>query len=321
MLKAELERRKGERLRDRYLAPLRRFGPWALGAVAGVLTLYLGVVGISGAARLAHPRPFDFPDRPENYGMAYEAVRFPAAVDNLPIAGWLFSDPGKRGRLVVVVPGFRSHKAHMLREYTYWLAQACGVLAIDPRGSGESGRAPFSFGDDERRDVAGAVAFARSRGYRSVAVFGASAGGAAAISEAAHDPAVRGVIADGAPASVHSGLAGYLAGKGHPLPGLGALAIMGALSFHLGHVPTGGDVVRHVAALAPRPLLLIHGTRDHVIPVSNVREIARAADASRTVVLTFAEADHMSEMDRSPHRLYRAAYEGAVLELLRRALP
>jgi pimeloyl-ACP methyl ester carboxylesterase len=320
VVKAELERRKGERIRDRWLVPLRRFGPPAIGSAAALLALYLGAVGVSGAARVAHPRPFDFPDRPENYGMAYEAVRFPAAVDNLSIAGWLFADPGKKGRLVVVVPGYRSHKAHMLREYTYWLAQSYGVLAIDPRGSGESGRAPFSFGDDERRDVAGAVAFARSRGYRRVAVFGTSAGGAAAISEAAHDPAVQAVISDGAPASVHSGLSGYLAGKRYPLPGLGALAIMGALSFHLGHVPAGGDVVRHVAALSPRPLLLIHGTRDHVIPVSNVGEIARAADSRRTAVLTFAEADHMSEMDRSPHRLYRAAYEGAVLELLRRAL-
>jgi len=320
VLKAELERRKGARVRERILAPLRRYGPPAIGAIALALALYLGVVGVSGAQRIAHPKPFSFPDRPENYGMTYEAVRFPAAVDNVPIAGWLFPDPAGKGRLVIVVPGYRSHKAHLLREYTYWLAQASGVLAIDTRGNGESGRAPFSFGDDERRDVAGAVAFARQKGYRRIALFGTSAGGAAAIAEGAHDPAVQAVVSDGAPASVRSGLTGYLRGRGYPLPGLGALAIMGALGFHLGHLPGQGDAARNVAALSPRPLLLIHGTRDHVIPVSNSEEIAQAADPRHTAVLTFKEADHMSEMDRSPHRLYRAAYEGAVLELLRRAL-
>jgi fermentation-respiration switch protein FrsA (DUF1100 family) len=252
--------------------------------------------------------------------MPYESVRFPAAVDNVPIAGWLFPDPAGKGRLVIVVPGYRSHKAHMLREYTYWLARKYGVLAIDPRGSGESGAAPFSFGDDERRDVAGAVAFGVKRGFKRIALFGTSAGGAAAIGEGAHDSAVLAVISDGAPASSHGGLSGYLAGKGYPLARLCALATLGALSFHLGHLPGEGDAVRHVAALSPKPLLLIHGTRDHVIPVENANEIARHADPRRTAVLTFQEADHMSEMDRSPHRLYRSAYEGAVLELLKRTL-
>lgn len=307
-------------MRERWLGPVRRHGPWAIGGMAVALGLYLGIVGFRGAAAIARPAPFSFPDRPENYGLTYEAVRFPAAVDNLPIAAWHFPDPARRGRLVVVVPGFRSHKAHLLREYSLWIAQRYGVLAIDPRGSGESGAAPFSFGDDERRDVAGAVAFARSRGYKRIALFGTSAGGAAAIAEAAHDDAVNAVVTDGAPASISDGLTGYLSGKGYPFPRLAAWSIMGALFFHLGHVPGGADAIRHVASLSPRPLLLIHGAKDHVIPASNQQALAKAADPRRTAVLTFAEADHLSVMTRSPHRLYRHAYESAVLEFLRRAL-
>lgn len=320
MLRAELERRKTDRRRDRWLGPVRRFWRPVVAAAFGSLALYLGVVGFRGAATIAHPEPFSFPDRPENYGMTYEAVRFPAAVDNVSISAWLFPDPHKRRRLVVVVPGFRSHKAHLLREYTHWLSQRYGVLAIDPRGSGQSGAAPFSFGDDERRDVAGAVAFARSRGYDRIALFGTSAGGAASISEAAHDDRVRAVVSDGAPASISDGLTGYLSGKDYPLPRLAAFAIIGGLFFHLGHLPGEGDAARHVASLSPRPLLLIHGGKDHVIPVENQRLLARAADPRRTAVLTFAEADHLSDMARSPHRLYRAAYESAVLEFLRRAM-
>ncbi len=320
MLRAELDRRKTERKRDRWLAHIRRH--WvALATVTAVShAVYLGAVGYMGAAQIAHPRPFEFPDRPENYGLTYEAVRFPAAVDNVSIAGWLFPDPRKRNRLVVVVPGYRSHKSHLLREYTHWLSDQFGVLAIDPRGSGESGPAPFSFGDDERRDVAGAVAFARARGYTQIALFGTSAGGAAAIAEAAHDDHVRAVVSDGAPASIGDGLAGYLAGKHYPLPRLAAYSVIAGLFFHLGHVPGEGDAVRHVASLAPRPLLLIHGEKDHVIPIGNQRKLAQAADPRRTAVLPFPEADHLSVMTRSPHRLYKVAYESAVLELLRRTL-
>lgn len=320
MLRAELERRKTERKRDRWLNPVRRYLPGAAAATAIVLGLYLGVVGIQGAASITRPRPFAFPDRPENYGMIYEAVRFPAAVDNVSIAAWLLPDPQNRGRLVIVVPGFRSHKSHLLREYTHWLGEDHGVLAIDPRGSGESGPAAFSFGDDERRDVAGAVAFARSRGYTRIALFGTSAGAAAAISEGAHDDRVAAIVSDAAPASIADGLTGYLSGKRYPLPRLAAWSIIGAMFFHLGHIPGEGDAVRHVGSVSPRPLLLIHGAKDHVIPVSNQRKLARAADPRRTAVLTFPEADHLSVMTRSPHRLYRAAYETAVREFLHRSL-
>ncbi|MBM3276149.1 MAG: alpha/beta hydrolase [Candidatus Sericytochromatia bacterium] len=320
MLRSELDRRRAERARDRYLGPLRRYGPRvALGLVLGATSI-LSAVGLVGAQRIARPSPFHFPDRPENYGLTYEAVRFPAAVDNVPIAGWLFPDPGRKRRLVVVVPGYRSHKAHLLREYVRWLTASFGVLAIDPRGSGESGAAPFSFGDDERRDVAAAVAFGKARGYQRIALFGTSAGGAAAISEGAHDPLVRTIITDGAPAGIHLGISGYLAGKGYPAPELFAWAILAGLFFHLRHPIGGADAQKHVASVSPRPLLLIHGERDRVIPVASQRALAAAADPRRTAVLTFPEADHVSAMERSPHRLHRHVYETTVLEMLHKTL-
>ena len=83
MLRAELDRRKTERKRDRWLAHIRRH--WvALATVTAVShAVYLGAVGYMGAAQIAHPRPFALPHRPENYGLTYEAVRVPAALENL----------------------------------------------------------------------------------------------------------------------------------------------------------------------------------------------------------------------------------------------
>ena len=72
-----------------------------------------------------------------------------------------------------------------------------GVLLYDARGRGRSAGHENAFGWRWDRDVRGAVDFLTRRGVNDVALLGLSTGAEAVITEAADDPRVNAVIADG----------------------------------------------------------------------------------------------------------------------------
>ena len=157
------------------------------------------------------------------------------------------------------------------------------ILVFDFRGHGQSAPAPLSMGYFEQRDVLGAVDFLRSGSLpypelgrpSAIGGWGISMGGATMLLAAAHEPAIRGVVADSAYAAFVPLLERNALMPGPIIPGvLFAMQTLYGINF---------DAVRPVDAvvkIAPRPLFFIEGTSDGLVPPWNMNLLAAAAESA-----------------------------------------
>lgn len=193
---------------------------------------------------------------------------------------------GGVGLAVVVAHGF-THRgtSEGVRRVVDVVRRRAGVLTLDLRGHGESGGAS-TIGDLEVHDVEAAVQWARRKGYARVATLGFSLGGAVVVRHAGTFRNVDAVAAVSAPSRWY-----YRGTKP-------TRRLHRALGWPLG--PTvlerfyGTRVarrhwdVRHpetwcpepracVSAIAPIPLLVVHGDADPYFPLDHAHDLVEAA--------------------------------------------
>jgi dienelactone hydrolase len=170
----------------------RRWRTRLLGAGGAVLVL-LGVVMplVLAANYVAKPRE---PISEAALGLPHERIAFPAS-DGVRISGWWV--PGTNGAAVVVVHGGGGDREGAVAHARMLARAGYGVLLYDARGRGRSGGHANAFGWEWDRDVRGAVDWLAARGVGRIGLLGLSTGAEAVITEAAGDPRVGAVIADG----------------------------------------------------------------------------------------------------------------------------
>ena len=176
---------------------LRRWGNRGVAVVASLTLAQFFVipVGVGMVQTHMYRREVAAPPSP-----AFLPVTFDSA-DGLRLSGWYL--PSRNRAAVVVVNsagGIRNgsiEHAELLAEHGY------GVLLYDARGSGESEGSPNGWGWGWEHDVAGAVAFLKSRpdvDADRLGGLGLSTGADVLIEAAAIDHDLRVVVADGATA-------------------------------------------------------------------------------------------------------------------------
>lgn len=270
----------------------RRLVATLLGVSASATAGY-GTVSTVIAVHLAYETPKPVTTTPASVGLAFRNVTFPSRTDHLRLQGWFI--PGVRldghltaDRVIVMVHGTRQNRtdtgAHELELSAALARHGFAILAFDMRGMGQSPPAPISFGYFESRDVDGAVDYLRSGPVpfpelgrpRIIGGWGVSMGASTLLLAAAHDQSMAAVVADSAYADIVPPLEREVRRKISPTFMFGALAMAEEV---YGIDYFGGKPVAAVAAIAPRPLLLIHGTADGYVPLSNNDDLYAAATA------------------------------------------
>ncbi len=238
-------------------------------------------------------------DPERDLGLAYENVEF-AAEDGTTLRGWWVPAEPSSGRAVITTHGGASDRRDFLRHVPFLHDASWDVLLFDCREHGRSdnlGRG-ISIGFRESRDVSSAVAWARGRGASVVAVLGTSQGGSSAIIAGARDPAIDAVIAENPVASVLEVLQGTIHMQRLWVPEI-LIGLMRDVAVWRFGASGRWEAIDVVAEVSPRPLLLMHGTADGVVPPRHSELLfARAREPKQ---LWRAEgADHMRLFNRHP---------------------
>jgi len=154
------------------------------------------------------------------------------------------------------------------------------VLTFNFRGTGRSG-GDFSL-SGWRADLAAAIRYLRtSTAVERVWLVGFAAGGTLSICAAGEDPSVAGVAAFAPPAE----FAEDLSDARRFMAQARSMGVIRSRDFPHDVVAWARELVdlRPVllaAKVPPRPLLIVHGANDEVVPLTDARELAEAANAS-----------------------------------------
>ncbi|GAC1354047.1 MAG: hypothetical protein NVS4B8_28170 [Herpetosiphon sp.] len=218
-------------------------------------------------------------------GLEYQDVTFPARGDRVLISGWFVPAPGAT-RTIIFVHGkdksrLREFQGGSLRFLRAMHERGFAMLMIDMRGHGASGNGRFTFGLRERRDILGAVDWLRGHGFAAghIGLLGASMGAAASIYAAADEPAIGALVVDSSYAAIYPVLQDLARRYARPLRFFLRSLIWSST------VWTGVNIGRSrpvdvIGRISPRPVLIIHGTRDWLIPPSDAEQLHHAAPGS-----------------------------------------
>lgn len=251
---------------------------------------------------------------PFELGVPAEEVRF-RSDDGVDLAGWWMDDPAAAVS-VICVHGHRGNKADMLGIGTGLLRAGHSVFMFDFRGNGDSGDGPQSLAHHEQRDLRAAIDWvAQARPGTRIAVVAYSMGAATAILTAAGDPRVEALVLDSPFATMSDVI--VAAYRRQRLPS-GRLVPVANLVNRVRHRYAFAEVrpIEAMPALAPRPILLVHGTADSIIPFEHAERFLAAAAPGTAQLVPFEGADHCGAYFTD-----RPGYISRVDAFLRESLP
>ncbi|KAB8142755.1 alpha/beta fold hydrolase [Chloroflexia bacterium SDU3-3] len=198
------------------------------------------------------------------------------AEDGVRLSAWWLPCPGSQ-RVVIGLGGHHSSKPDMLGIGSALCRAGNNVLLFDWRSRGASQVAQHSLAYYELRDAEAALAYAKQRvPDASLGLVGFSMGASIALLLAAKHPEVRAVVADSPFTGIHEVVAHGVAR--YRLPASVVLPVADAMS-HLRYGYRFGAVrpIDVVGSISPRPLLLVHGSADDLIPVQQAHALLAAA--------------------------------------------
>ncbi len=276
--------------------------------VLAIPVLVIAAIAWLGSNYLLARRPPDEADSPVRHGLAAGAAEFRSG-DGLMLRGWYI--PAENSVKTIIVCSGANGSLDADVPVLPWLHEAgYNVLLFDWRAHGQSEGNVVTLGFNERYDLIAAVQFAKARGAERVGVLGFSMGGTVAIATAAVYEDINAVAADSPFVFVLSAVAGGLIERGMP-EGLSFLlarlfVTTACLRTQLNLFDI--DLARWIKRVAPRPLLLIFGEQDVIIPHSEVDMIcARAGEP--TEVWRVPEAAHRDSHVRQPDEYRRRILE------------
>lgn len=286
---------------------LLRVALWA-GAGLAAVGVAIALSSFATAYLAVHPVPWSRYRRswwtPGGGDGDARAVRFSSA-DGIGLVGRYLDR--RADATVIVCHGWPGNKDDM-RGLAEALAEAgFNVLAFDFRSWGESDASPVTLGYRETQDVLGAVAFVRAqhagRPHR-IGIFGLSMGGAASLAAAAGCAEIEAVVADSSYSRLDRAISGVFRSLWGPAAPVFSLPTRWVGERLIGTPMPGVAPVRAIERISPRPVLIIHGTRDWLIDVSEAYALYHAAGSPKELWLVEG-ADHARTRRMAPEEYDR----------------
>jgi len=208
------------------------------------------------------------PDLP---GGSLEDVQFPST-DGVRLHGWILRPQGPPRGTVLFFHGNAENMSTQVNAVLWLVKAGYLVLAFDYRGYGTSDGTPDIPGVNRDGVAALDLAFRiRGAGGGGIVVFGQSLGGAIATYAVANSPRrgeVKALILD-------SAFAGYRRiVRDKLIAGIVTLPLAGPAGWT---VEDGYSPERWIGSVAPVPVVVIHGTKDPVVPFSHGERLYRLA--------------------------------------------
>jgi dipeptidyl aminopeptidase/acylaminoacyl peptidase len=257
-------------------------------AILGIVTtggLLLVVLPLATEALITRaPAYVQDVDPARSLGLSFEEVTF-ATADGLRLRGWFI--PADRPDAPAIIYAHGSGNDQRSGLYLVPLLHQAGyhILLFSFRNHGRSEHRGIglTYGDGESQDVDAAVRFLReAKGIARIGVIGYSIGAASAILSAARNPSIGAVVAI-APYTCTPEL--WSGSRPKFIPPFVSTIALWLASRWKGFSDAETCPVKVVRQIAPRPLLLIHGTQDRYIPYSHSQRLFEAASAPKSLWL------------------------------------
>ncbi len=210
------------------------------------------------------------------------------------IAGLLARPPGSRRQIAVVCHGFTGSKeggGRALEMAGEIGRRGWSTLLFDFAGCGES---EGLFEDltltGQVDDLSCALDWCKQKGFSKIMTLGRSFGGTTVICQAARDPTAAGVCTWAAPARLIELFTGLSVDEGDRISLAGEQGVVYLKKSFLEDLQQY-DVAADAGRLSPRPLLIVHGTKDELVPPAEAEAIYRSAGEPKQLALIDG-ADH-----------------------------
>jgi pimeloyl-ACP methyl ester carboxylesterase len=288
-------------IKDDAMAKRRFMGRPARIAAAALLFLLLGgyaAVSLVTAERLT--RPTNHPLQIDPRRVSPDAQAWSArTTDGVTLRGWYLPTPQRR-RLIVLVHGMWSSWLEMAALGRDLHARGHDVLLFDLRGHGQSDSSRLSLGRRERADLRAVLRWAEEEGFTRdrIGWLGYSMGASTLLLEAAQNPEIQVVVMDSPYGNLPELLKSQLSKHSH-LPSWFNPGILAAARWCFGLRTDDLVPIKAARAWGDRPLLLIHGESDSIVPVGQALQIAQAAGAS-CMTLTLPGVEHVQAYEADP---------------------
>jgi uncharacterized protein len=288
---------------------LLRYALWTTAATLGVSGAVTAAVSMAAGFlvyQYARARGQWGTDEPPD-GTAEEVI-FPSTEDSIHISGWFFRAPTSRpAPAIVLCHGIWTGRRECLPLALRFREAGYNVLCFDFRAHGLSDGRFTSVGHHETNDVLGAVEYMKQRpevDAARIGVIGFSMGAAASIQAAARSRDIAALVADSAYATFLDA-ARYSFSLVTRVPHFPMAPIAMAWAKWIANVDASQlrpvDVIRNIA---PRPVLLVHGDLDEIVPVRHAHTLFKAADEPKELWI-FAGAHHVGARDIDPEGYFQ----------------